>query len=147
MLILWWKFGVCRFLFLRERERENWASNSWSIYTRVCHQWRWRIAALESAAVMDVILARVSCSLTLGNPCFRTKFILGVVLIPSFPGLYVVCSDMSPEGFRSGSSISGFRGKSSRRDSVPQMQLSVLVNSWGNFFVTFPPIFCETWLI
>ena len=35
-------------------------------------------------------------------------------------------------------SFNGFMKKSSRRDNAPNMRFSVLLNSWDNFFVTFP---------
>ena len=43
--------------------------------------------------------------------------------------------------------ISGFRRKSSRRDSAPIMRLFVLLNSWDNFFVTPPSVSSETWVM
>ena len=43
--------------------------------------------------------------------------------------------------------ISGLRRKSSIRESAPKMLLSVLLNSWGNFFVTLPSISPETRLM
>ena len=43
--------------------------------------------------------------------------------------------------------ISRFMRKSSRRDNAPNMRFSVLLNSWDNFFVTFPSNSSETWVM
>ena len=60
----------------------------------------------------------------------------------SFPGLYAVCSGTSPEW----PWFSGFKIKSSKRDSAPKMRPSVLLNSWDNFFVTLPSISLQCWV-
>ena len=43
--------------------------------------------------------------------------------------------------------IGGFKRKSFRRTSAPRMRLSVLLNSWDNFFFTLTSFSSETWVV
>ena len=96
-------------------------------------------------SVVSYIWAGVLCSLTLRDDPFGMRITLGSSsLVPWLVRTrFRDISGAVPEW----PWISGFRRKSSRRDSAPKVRISDLLNSRDNFFVTLTSICSETWVI
>ena len=82
------------------------------------------------------------------HPCFSIRILLGRIF-----SWFLVSSTRSPGCFRNGSGVKPslwnqrIKKNSLSYEIAPEMQLPILLDSWGNLFVPLPLMSSDTWVI